>query len=476
MLAKEFIIGASDVKPTDRGDGRFQYAYRFAKGRAGRKIIYGKTSEKCISKVLDFQAKLLNGYKLSKLRVLAKPKTMETLCKEWFAEYVSKLRPTTAETYAYELTSYVIPYVKELTLDELKYGNVENMLNTMIEKRLSKRVGRGALRRLSQVIDYFIDDEDEDGDGNSTVLRNICKSKKLKRLINEAYKEDEIDNAMDDYGNKLNKEETRALSEDELVELLTLSARYGRRETVAFLLMAITGLRPGEVLGIRIEDVKFDTKTILIRQDVACVGEVNPATLEVTNKRMQRDKVKSYSSMRPIYLTDTMIKILKAHMERIESEKEKGGEAYNDMGYLFPTRRGTIMNIRNFARVFDTILSIKHGGIKKRIKQGIKAKSPHRLRNTFTGILRRDIRIDLVHTGQLLGHSVSSMGSSVVMERTVSNELANETKVTLRYEGKKNDYLRDLYECIIGPHMEKYCKLVITEFHKRDLAGRKRYR
>lgn len=143
------------------------------------------------------------------------------------------------------------------------------------------------------------------------------------------------------------------------------------------LLGVITGMRKGEILGLRWCDVDFSTNDVHIRQ-----------TLQVTQLGTLATTPKTTSSVRKIKLTDDMIKVLhqlKATVKNIDIEQKK---------LCFVTKNDTPINRNNFDRAWRAILQ----------KSNITYKKMHTLRHTHaTELLAAGIPI--VEVARRLGHS-----------------------------------------------------------------------
>jgi hypothetical protein len=82
-----------------------------------------------------------------------------------------------------------------------------------------------------------------------------------------------------------------------------LAAAKGKRFEVAFVLLVETGMRLGELLGLRWEDVDLDEGQLQIRQ-----------TLSTLAGRIVVDEPKASTSRRPYELSPQAVEALKAHL------------------------------------------------------------------------------------------------------------------------------------------------------------------
>jgi integrase len=125
---------------------------------------------------------------------------------------------------------------------------------------------------------------------------------------------------------------------DEAWEFMRV-AREHRNYAVHVLTLA-TGLRQGEVLGLRRRDVDFCNNTIKIEQTVSHDG-----------KRFETPKTKK--SKRIVSIDEQTMLVLRIQHNFILKEKNDADpETYQDFDLLFPTANGP----RNLYREFSTII------------------------------------------------------------------------------------------------------------------------
>ena len=151
----------------------------------------------------------------------------------------------------------------------------------------------------------------------------------------------------------------------------------------AFVVLIFYGLRRGEALGLRWEDIDFDAGTIRIRQQVQRIrGQLLLAP------------VKTRASQRGLPLLDAVRQALKLQAERQEAYRADMGHAWPDLGLVLTTRTGRPIEPRNLVRSFRRICD----------DNKIRIIKVHHLRHTVGSLLKdlhvpaRDIQIILGHT------------------------------------------------------------------------------
>lgn len=106
------------------------------------------------------------------------------------------------------------------------------------------------------------------------------------------------------------------------------------------------GLREGELLGLRWENLDVEAETLSVRR-----------TLSETKERGHIFEPPKNGKGRSIKLTRTAAEALRSHRKRQNEERLRRGTPWTDHGLIFPSRKGTPMNAKNLtARGFKPIL------------------------------------------------------------------------------------------------------------------------
>lgn len=112
----------------------------------------------------------------------------------------------------------------------------------------------------------------------------------------------------------------------------------------AWLLLATTGLRRGELLGLKWQDVDLDAGRIVIRHALMSVGGKLSVSAPKTSK-----------SRRGLSLDATTTAALRAHRGRQLQERLAWGPDYQDAGFVFCREDGTPVRPDSFSRRFQTL-------------------------------------------------------------------------------------------------------------------------
>ncbi len=110
----------------------------------------------------------------------------------------------------------------------------------------------------------------------------------------------------------------------------------------AWFLAATTGMRRGEVLGLRREDVDLTAGTLAVRQAITAVGY----RVVVTEPKTER-------SRRRISLDPATIAALRDHLKQQAKERLAWGPAYRDQGLVFAKEDGSPVHPDEFSKAFQ---------------------------------------------------------------------------------------------------------------------------
>ncbi len=177
-------------------------------------------------------------------------------------------------------------------------------------------------------------------------------------------------------------EEIRPLSREQTKTLL--EAARGERFEPLYVLAVTTGLRQGELLGLKWEDVALENGVVRVRR-----------TLARHKARLVLGDPKTKRCRRTVRLTQAAVEALEGHFARQTVQRNILGELYEHQGLVFATQRGTLVNPSNLRkRSFEPLLE----------KAGLPAIRFHDLRHTCaTLLLSRNVNPKIV--SEMLGHA-----------------------------------------------------------------------
>ena len=130
--------------------------------------------------------------------------------------------------------------------------------------------------------------------------------------------------------------EMHPLSAEEARRLL--EAACADRLEALYVLAVTTGMRRGELLGLKWSDVDLKNATVSVRRTLTRTGN---------GKHLALGDPKNKKSRRTIRLTSHAVEALREHLEKQLREMEVLGDCYHDEGLVFTTKIGTPINPSN---------------------------------------------------------------------------------------------------------------------------------
>src|SRR5215212_4783148 len=180
------------------------------------------------------------------------------------------------------------------------------------------------------------------------------------------------------------REEIMALSSEQARVLL--STAKGERNEALYVVAIHTGLRQGELLGLKWVDIDLAGRRLSVRR-----------ALKVTDHGLDFGPPKNNASRRSVPLSKTAAATLRAHKNRQNEERLRLGELWQDHNLVFPNRVGKPMDHGNlYDREYKPLLD----------KAGLGGEgfTFHSLRHTFaTELFNQRKRPKIIQS--LLGHS-----------------------------------------------------------------------
>ncbi|MCM3444353.1 tyrosine-type recombinase/integrase [Metabacillus halosaccharovorans] len=230
---------------------------------------------------------------------------------EWY-EIKKKSIPRSAKITRTYIDSYIIPmFDNNVSLGNLKLVHIDKFIKKMHEHPRDKdKIGyspstiKRALDVIKAALEYAVD--------SGLVPKNVAKKATLpKSTTNEmkVWDEDEIETFLN------------CAKDDKLY--------------ILYYLALMTGMRQGELLGLRWQDIDFKNHTLTIKQVLAHSG------------KEFYSGAKTKAGNRTIGLNSKTIEALKQHEQIIKQDKEKHGDGYIDNDLVICTTIGTPYNPSN---------------------------------------------------------------------------------------------------------------------------------
>lgn len=314
--------GNSEGSIFQRTDGRWCAVLDLGwiNGVRQRKTLYGMTRREAAEKLNQAIRTKAQG-----LPVAVERQTLSQFLNRWLTDSVkASVRPLTFEQYAQHLRLYINPAIGQFQLSKLTPQHVQAFINAKLKEGLSPRTVQITLfvlrRALEQAVKWDL------------VARNVAK------LVDTPHAE---------------RPEIKPIVADQVQRFL--QAVKGERIEAVFTVGLALGMRRGEVLGLRWEDIDFVCRTVSVKQAVQRSGG-RFAEGDGQRSKLHFVTPKSFRGIRTLAMPDCVASALQSHRARQAEERLLAGSGWQDFGLVFTTRKGTPIEPRRVDTEFKRIL------------------------------------------------------------------------------------------------------------------------
>jgi integrase len=309
-------------------------------GKPDRRHVRGKTKAEVAVKVTELEKRRDSGR-------VAKPGQRWTV-EKWLTHWIENIAipPRISENshsgYRVDVVHHLIPGLGAHKLDRLEPEHLEKLYAKMQHGGLSAGTAHHVHRTIRNAL-------------NEAVRRRHLAQNPA--LLAKAP--------------KLSDEETEPYSIEEIQRLLKIATE--RRNGVRWVVALALGLRQGEALGLKWENVDLQRGIIRIRHnrlrpkyEHGCGGNCQRKAGYCPDKRQTRadtGPTKSRAGRRVIGLPDPVIVLLKIHHEQQAAEREAARQIWREGGWVFAKPDGNPLNPNTDYHEWKTL--IKDAGLRE---------------------------------------------------------------------------------------------------------------
>ena len=350
-MAKRRANGEGNLRK--RKDGRWEGRYTAGRdpetGKAIYKSVLGKTQAETKAK-LKQAIEEANGLDAAKAGQYTVGQWMEV----WFEHYAKvKVRASSHQTYRGYIDNHIKPNIGKIPLEKLTSLELQKFYKKLLEKG---RVDRLESRHQSKGL-------------SAKTVRNIHQIISSAMKLAQEQKLIASNPAEGCALPKMEHQEMQTLPVEQLQSFLREAKESGVFEL--YYLELATGLRRGELLGLKWEDIDLERGDFRVRRQIARInGEVVEAPLKTKN------------AYRTLPLAEDTIDVLKA-------QRKKTG----DGPWVFPSPTGGPISP-------DSVLHMLHRVLKR---AGLPRVRFHDLRHTFATLALQN-GVDVKTVSGMLGH------------------------------------------------------------------------
>lgn len=342
-----------------RKDGRWAASITVgydAHGRQRKRTVYGRTRSEVAQKL----ASLLSDQREGRVADPSK-ETVGQFLERWLRDYAANsVRPSTLASYAIVIRRHIIPAIGSLRLRDLQTGHLQRLYREKLEGGRADGKEGGLSGRYVAYMHSILHNALDQAVKEGLLPRNPADAARKPRVRGR---------------------EIRPLTREEQAVFLR-GAKDDELFAAWFLLLA-TGLRRGELLGLRWGDVDLDGAVLHVRQAVVPL-----------HGRAVISDVKTDAGRRSVSLPREAVRILRRHHAAQAERKLALGAAYQDHDLVFCYADGRPWDPRAFSRRFERLM--------KRL--GLGGHTLHDLRHTHaTRLLEAGVNPKAVQ--ERLGHA-----------------------------------------------------------------------
>ena len=341
--------GEGSVYQTKNGLWRGSYWVPTAAGLK-RRYVSGKARQECSKKLTKAMADRDGGLVFD-----AGSLTVGDHVTRWLEDSArGTVRVSTFERYEQIARLHVVPALGMIKLKSLTPAHLRNLYR----ERLDAGSAPASIHKMHTLLHKSLAQAVNDG----LIPRNVADNLKLPRIDRE-----EIDPLTAEEANRL------------------IEAAAGDRLEAIYTIAIHTGLRQGELLSLRWEDLDLEAGALRVRR-----------TLTRTKGTYSMGEPKTKKSRRTVRLTTGAVAALRGHLERQLEEMDRLGSLYQPGGLVFASEAGGIINPSNLRnRSFTRLL--RRAGLPPDTRF-------HDLRHTCaTLLLSRNVNPKVV--SEMLGHA-----------------------------------------------------------------------
>lgn len=376
-------------------NGKVKITITHGKTFDGKPKKYYKTVEYTTDRQLEvdaalFLADIMNG-EINK----ASSTTIGALFKDFMGTR-KDIKPSTADRYGTLYERQIKPYFHTRKVNSLTRPDVRKWVAELLEHGNIKTKGplapktvKNALALLSTLYSHAIYELE-------LVDKNPCEKIKVNNLgkpmaVKEFYTEEELTQMLVLLDKRL--DDPKAITHATLIYLILF-----------------TGLRTGEIMGLKWDDVNLFNNSIKVVETRVCTA-TNGIVVGTTKTTSSEREITM-----PVFISQ-MLRQLKQHQEQC---KEKIGDEWTETNYVSVTIKGTPSHPRNMYDWFKRFLK----------SNGLKDSTVHDLRHTHAALLT-SLGVQIIDISKRLGHSNTRVTQEVYeylfknMDNVISLELDN---------------------------------------------------
>ena len=398
-MARKRANGEGTIR--QRKDGRWEGLYTV---NYKRKSVYGKTQTEVRKKLNEVLNDINNGMYVENTNI-----TFGAWLDEWLEVYAKpSVKLSTYGSYEGYIRNHIKPEMGKIKLSALRADILQKFINQKLKNGRCDKVKDVNTNKLIT----------KKGGLSEKTIKNMYNM--MHSALKQAYKNGLVNQNVSELITlpKQKRNEMRVLSLDEQKALQ--SAVQDERLGIGIILSLFTGIRLGELLGLKFEDIDFENKTITIRRTLNRLKVYD-------NSEKKTDIVigepKTNKAKRIIPLQEFLVPLLKAHRAMLLTEQIKVANLYKNDNFVMCNEFGKYLEPTTYQKFFKNMLKTA----------GIQDTNFHTLRHTFaTRALESGFDVKVL--ADILGHADASTTLNKYAHALPDHKKTSMEKLSFLYE------------------------------------------
>jgi integrase len=249
------------------------------------------------------------------MTLVASRASLKDYLAEWLETRKSSVRLKTIRQYSQVVRQHIVPTLGDIKVKDLRPDQIQALYNTKLNSGVSQRtvieIHKVLHTSLSMALKWGL------------IIRNPADAVTRPRK---------------------KRTEMKTLSDSQV--RVFLSAAEQTRYSALFYLALNTGMRLGELFGLKWSDIDWDHRRLQVKRQLQYLSGHGLIFLEP----------KTAASRRMIVLSENAINKLRTHLEQQDSDRLFAGDQWQENGMLFSTKIGTPMFPANMYKDFKILL------------------------------------------------------------------------------------------------------------------------
>jgi len=269
--------------------------------------------------------------------------TLDNYLDVWLNAHKLSVRPKTIAQYRQIVHMHIIPFIGNIKLKDLRPDQIQKLY----DEKMKSGTGARTVRLIHAVLHRAL---------KQALLWGLIGRNPSDAVITPKYIYHEM----------------QVLNEEQVHIFLSIAS--SSRYYMLYWLALATGLRQGELLGLKWSDLNYQNRSLQIQRQ-----------LQRLKTGLVFSEPKSKASRRVVLLGGATIDKLKQHNEDLQKEKALVGDRWQESDLIFPSTVGTPTGHSNLSKGFKKILrdanlpnirfhDLRHTAATLMLKQGVHPK------------------------------------------------------------------------------------------------------